>query len=65
MRKIEAEARRLGLEQLFLLTTQTRDWFKEQGFTDASVDDLPQSRKSMYNYQRNSAVMAKDLKKTA
>src|SRR5262245_4701811 len=65
VRKIEAEARRLGLEQLFLLTTQTRDWFKEQGFNDVTVDDLPAPRKAMYNYQRNSAVMAKTLKKTA
>jgi amino-acid N-acetyltransferase len=65
VRKVEAEARRLGLTHLFLLTTQTRDWFKEQGFSDATVDDLPASRKSMYNYQRNSVVMAKDLKKSA
>lgn len=65
MRKIEAEARRLGFEQLFLLTTQTRDWFKEQGFYDVTVDELPGPRKAMYNYQRNSAVMAKTLKKTA
>ena len=65
VRKIEAEARRLGLEQLFLLTTQTRDWFKEQGFADVTVNDLPAPRKAMYNYQRNSAVMTKTLKKTA
>ncbi len=63
VRRIETEARRLGLDQLFLLTTQARDWFKEQGFVDATVDDLPTPRKSMYNYQRNSAVMAKRLKK--
>ena len=65
VRKVEAEARRLGLQQVFLLTTQTRDWFKEQGFADASVDELPAPRKAMYNYQRNSAVMVKALKKTA
>jgi len=41
VRRIESEARRLGLRQLFLLTTQARDWFKEQGFVDATVDDLP------------------------
>jgi amino-acid N-acetyltransferase len=64
VRKVETEARRLGLSELFLLTTQTRDWFREQGFRDATVDDLPASRKSMYNYQRNSAVMVKDLKKS-
>ncbi len=65
VRKVEAEARRLGLEQLFLLTTQTRDWFKEQGFVDANVDELPAPRKAVYNFQRNSAVMLKRLTKTA
>jgi amino-acid N-acetyltransferase len=65
VRKVEAEARRLGLNQLFLLTTQARDWFRDQGFGDASVDDLPAPRKAMYNYQRNSAVMVKAIKKTA
>jgi amino-acid N-acetyltransferase len=64
VRKIESEARRLGLDQLFLLTTQARAWFKEQGFADASVDDLPAPRKAMYNYQRNSAVMVKAIRKT-
>jgi amino-acid N-acetyltransferase len=65
VRKIEAEARRLGLDGLFLLTTQARDWFRDQGFTDASVEDLPAPRKAMYNYQRNSAVMVKAIRKTA
>lgn len=64
VRKIEAEAKRLGLDQLFLLTTQTRDWFKEQGFVDATVDELPAPRKAVYNFQRNSAVMLKRLAKT-
>ena len=64
VRRIETEARRLGLDQLFLLTTQTRDWFKEQGFVDATVDELPAPRKAVYNFQRNSAVMLKRLAKT-
>lgn len=61
VRKVESEARRLGLKELFLLTTQTRDWFKEQGFADAAVDDLPAPKKALYNYQRNSIVMTKKL----
>jgi amino-acid N-acetyltransferase len=64
VRRIETEARRLGLDQLFLLTTQTRDWFKEQGFVDATVDELPAPRKAVYNFQRNSAVMLKRISKT-
>jgi amino-acid N-acetyltransferase len=61
LKRAEAEARRQGLTSLFLLTTQTRDWFRENGFRDASVDDLPAPRKGLYNYQRNSAVMLKPL----
>jgi amino-acid N-acetyltransferase len=65
VRRVEAEARRIGLEQLFLLTTQARDWFKEQGFVDSTIDDLPAPRKALYNYQRNSAVMSKPLSRSA
>lgn len=61
VRRIEAEARRLGIRELFLLTTQARDWFKEQGFVDATVDDLPAPKKTLYNSQRNSIVMMKKL----
>jgi amino-acid N-acetyltransferase len=61
VRRIEAEARRLGLEQLFLLTTQAHDFFKEQGFVETGVEQLPAPRKALYNYQRNSTVMAKAL----
>jgi amino-acid N-acetyltransferase len=61
---VESEARRLGLKQLFLLTTQTRDWFKEQGFVEAAIDMLPAPKKALYNYQRNSIVMTKQLQET-
>lgn len=48
---------------LFVLTTQARDWFLEQGFGDASTDVLPSQKQSLYNWQRNSVVMVKPLKK--
>ena len=44
-----------------MLTTQTAHWFAERGFVAAAVDDLPVSRKSLYNYQRNSKVYLKRL----
>jgi amino-acid N-acetyltransferase len=61
LRAAEQRARNAGIEKLFLLTTQTRDWFLEQGFTDADTDELPAPRQGMYNYQRNSKVMIKQL----
>lgn len=57
----EAAARASGIRRLFVLTTQTRDWFAEHGFVDAAVADLPARKQALYNYQRNSKVMMKLL----
>ncbi|MBI1452000.1 amino-acid N-acetyltransferase [Acinetobacter sp. FL51] len=58
---LEEKAKALGIEQLFILTTRTAHWFIEQGFESASVDDLPNARQALYNYQRNSLVCIKTL----
>ncbi len=58
---IESEARGQGAKQLFVLTTQTSHWFRERGFVDSAIEDLPVERKSLYNYQRNSKVLVKTI----
>lgn len=58
---LEEKAKRLDIQQLFILTTRTAHWFLEQGFENASVDDLPQARQALYNFQRNSLVCKKSL----
>ena len=58
---LEEKARSLEIQQLFILTTRTAHWFLEQGFQQASVDDLPNARQALYNYQRNSLVCKKPL----
>ena len=58
---VESEARSTGAKQLFVLTTQTSHWFKERGFMDSTIEELPVERKSLYNYQRNSKVLVKGL----
>jgi len=58
---MECQARKQGLRQLFVLTTRTAHWFQERGFTNASLDVLPMQRRSLYNFQRNSQVLIKDL----
>jgi len=58
---VERQARALGLERLFVLTTRTPHWFVERGFAKATLDDLPLERRQLYNYQRNSAVLIKTL----
>lgn len=57
----EAAARGTGIRRLFVLTTQAGDWFIEHGFREMGIDALPASRQAMYNYQRNSKVMMKNL----
>ena len=59
--EVEREARRMGLEQVFVLTTQTAHWFLEQGFVEKSLDDLPGQKQALYNLQRNSKVFFKRL----
>lgn len=58
---IENKARKLGIKELFVLTTQTAHWFLEQGFVAASLDRLPEEKQSLYNLQRNSKVFIKPL----
>ncbi|WP_445114540.1 amino-acid N-acetyltransferase [Acinetobacter sp. WZC-1] len=58
---LEDKARQMGFQQLFVLTTRTAHWFLEHGFTAASVDDLPETRQALYNYQRNSLVFKKSI----
>ncbi|NRA42337.1 MAG: amino-acid N-acetyltransferase [Pseudomonadales bacterium] len=55
------QAAAAAIDSLFVLTTQSLHFFLEQGFIQASVDDLPQQKQAMYNYQRNSKVLIKQL----
>ncbi len=57
----EERARQSGAKSLFALTTQTQDWFLDQGFREAGLDALPAPKQAMYNYQRNARVMLKRL----
>ena len=58
---IEREARDSGASRLFVLTTRASHWFKERGFRDSDVDELPPSRRHAYNPTRRSKVMLKAL----
>ena len=58
---IVTRARQQGLTRLFALTTQTSDWFREHGFHAAELSDLPASKLALYNMQRNSKVLIKEL----
>ncbi|MCQ3828810.1 amino-acid N-acetyltransferase [Microbulbifer elongatus] len=62
LQHLERQARALDLAEIYVLTTQTEHWFIERGFTQVDVSNLPTSRASLYNIQRNSRVLRKPLK---
>jgi len=58
---LEKCARQLQLHQLFVLTTRATHWFIERGFEAATADKLPDSKRNLYNLQRNSKLFIKIL----
>ena len=58
---VQHAARAAGMEQLFVLTTQSADWFRERGFSERDLADLPAQKQAFYNYQRNSQVLIRPV----
>jgi amino-acid N-acetyltransferase len=61
LKRIEQRAKAAGINKLFVLTTRTAHFFIKRGFRPATVDDLPQARQHMYNWQRRSQVLLKQI----
>jgi amino-acid N-acetyltransferase len=61
LKLIEQRAKADGIGKLFVLTTRTAHFFIKRGFRPATVDDLPQARQHMYNWQRRSQVLLKQI----
>jgi amino-acid N-acetyltransferase len=61
MKRIEARARASGIKRLFVLTTVTAHWFKERGFIEQSLEQLPEEKRLVYNLQRRSKIYGKVL----
>ncbi|KAK9129701.1 hypothetical protein Sjap_010188 [Stephania japonica] len=60
---MEKKAASLGLEKLFLLTTRTADWFMRRGFSECSIDEIPEARRTKINLSRGSKYYTKILSK--
>jgi len=58
---IEKKAISMGLERLFLLTTRTADWFVSRGFSECTIDSIPESRRTKINLTRGSKYYIKKL----
>ncbi len=56
-----SKAREQRLSSLFVLTTKAAHWFQENGFIETGINALPVSRQTLYNNQRNSKVLVRDL----
>jgi amino-acid N-acetyltransferase len=61
LQRLEADALKAKMTQIFVLTTQTAHWFLEKGFVEVELSDLPEQKQSLYNYQRNSRIFSKIL----
>jgi amino-acid N-acetyltransferase len=61
LKRIEQRARAAGLKKLFVLTTRTMHWFLKRGFMPAGIEELPFERQQLYNWQRKSQVLIKQL----
>lgn len=51
------KAKTMGIQKLFVLTTHSLHWFREQGFEEVGVDSLPMEKRGLYNYQRKSKIL--------
>ncbi|HCG53133.1 MAG TPA: amino-acid N-acetyltransferase [Betaproteobacteria bacterium] len=58
---IEKRAKDRNFKTLFVLSTQTTQWFVERGFAEADVNALPAEHREKYNHERNSKVYTKAL----
>lgn len=54
-------ARQSGAKSIFVLTTQTADWFEQQGFAEADIHTLPEKRLALWSPQRRSRLLRKKI----
>jgi len=55
------KGRKLNMRRVFVLTTQSQDWFESLGFKEAAVDTLPEQKREVYDHNRKSKVFALEL----
>ncbi len=50
------KAKSINLKSVFIMTTQTADWFEKQGFTPDDISTLPEERRKLWNPSRGSKL---------
>ncbi len=61
LQKAEHDSIKNKVNQLYILTTRTSHWFIENGFVEAEVSSLPDSKQANYNVERGSKIMVKKI----
>lgn len=51
------KAKKAGAKSVFLLTTQTADWFEKLGFEYSEISSIPEQRRQTWSPERGSKVM--------
>jgi amino-acid N-acetyltransferase len=55
------KAKKSQMKRVFVLTTQSQDWFESLGFVETTVETLPEQKRKLYDPNRNSKVFALEL----
>lgn len=50
-----------NMKSIFVLTTQTGDWFEKMGFAQAKIESLPQEKQKIIDKKRKSKIFRLDL----
>ena len=56
-----SRARSLGVPRVYVLTTQTSDWFERLGFRPGELADIPREKRDAYDTTRNSRILLLDV----
>ncbi|MFT5756738.1 MAG: amino-acid N-acetyltransferase [Alteromonadaceae bacterium] len=58
---LETVAKEQQFSSIFVLTTVSGHWFQEQGFIEQPMENLPEGKKQLYNFQRKSKIFMKKI----
>lgn len=61
MQYLIEKARSINIKSVFIMTTQTADWFEKQGFMPDDISTLPEERRKIWNEKRGSKLLRLNL----
>jgi amino-acid N-acetyltransferase len=59
--QMENTAKKSHLSQIFVLTTQTTQWFLERDYHEVELNKLPKEKQAALNKKRNSKILIKNI----